>query len=147
MKPKSYIMERSEVADSGCWLWKKHIVPSGYGAAWDDGKRVRAHRLSYEVFIGPIPDGAIIMHKCDVRHCVNPSHLRVGTQAQNIKDRDQKGRGVFPAGERHGNSKLKKGDVIAIRDSKESQTDVARRYGVSQSLVSRIKNEHLWRAL
>ena len=74
--------------DSGCWLWQGHIQKYGYGHfGWKhaDGRwgPRRAHRVAYELFVGPIPDGLTIDHLCGVRHCVNPAHLRAVTQRVN----------------------------------------------------------------
>ena len=76
---------------SGCWLW---TGPSsdGYGDFRIGGKRILAHRLSYELHIGPIPDGMFVCHKCDVRCCINPAHLFAGTSGDNALDMYAKGR-------------------------------------------------------
>jgi len=79
----------------GCWEWKRG-KSSGYGRVRVGGKRgqvYRAHRLAYELVNGPIPDGAVVMHACDNPPCINPAHLIVGTQGENIADRDLKGHG------------------------------------------------------
>lgn len=74
-----------------CWLWTKSLQASGYGNAWD-GAVTTAHRLSYRIHHGDIPKGLDVMHSCDVRHCVNPDHLSVGTRSQNMRDAKAKGR-------------------------------------------------------
>ena len=70
---------------SGCWLW---LGPTnrGYGSLWYSWIKSLAHRVSWELFRGPIPDGLYVLHKCDIKCCVNPDHLYVGTQADNIQD-------------------------------------------------------------
>ncbi|MCY0962603.1 HNH endonuclease signature motif containing protein [Streptomyces sp. H27-H5] len=80
-----------------CWLWKAHKSPTGYGRfklPGTEGAVVQAHRWSYEHHHGPVPDGNVVMHTCDVRNCVNPTHLRTGTQGDNLKDMRDKGRHV-----------------------------------------------------
>jgi len=76
---------------SDCWHWEGWTV-QGYGKLQRNGKTVSAHRLMYETFVGPIMEGLCIMHTCDNRSCVNPTHLRVGTWADNNRDRAAKGR-------------------------------------------------------
>ena len=74
-------LDRVEIT-SGCWLWKGYCLPRGYGMLG----RVRAHRLSYELFVGPIPQGSLVCHHCDNPPCVNPEHLFLGDQSANILD-------------------------------------------------------------
>lgn len=84
--------------NGGCWIWDGYISQNGYGQARQGQKMLQAHRLSYSLFkeeIGPCLDfksGKVVMHTCDVRCCVNPDHLVLGTQRENIADRHKKGR-------------------------------------------------------
>lgn len=82
--------------NSGCWLWtgtlKKPVRGLGYGHFRVSGKTKVAHRVSWEIFRGPIPDGLCVCHKCDVSICVNPDHLFLGTRLDNIEDMVAKGR-------------------------------------------------------
>lgn len=78
-------MERVEKASTGCWLWTGHINQDGYGRICRGGESKSAHRTSYEVFRGPIPDGLVLDHLCRVRHCVNPDHLEPVSIAENIR--------------------------------------------------------------
>lgn len=85
---------------SGCWLWEGAVQANGYGVA---GRKL-AHRQSWEDHHGPIPEGMSVLHKCDVRSCINPDHMFLGTQQDNLADMRRKGRGVVPqspAGEAH----------------------------------------------
>lgn len=79
---------------NGCWLFAgAKWCPAGHiYMAREDGSRVSAHRFSYELHVGPIPEGMVVMHTCDVPRCVNPAHLRIGTQRDNVLDAVQKGR-------------------------------------------------------
>lgn len=136
---------------SGCWLWMGYLTGRGYGhlGRRRHGKKLdyKAHRYSFEMHNGPIPDGLCVLHKCDVRNCVNPEHLFLGTQADNMKDRDLKGRGRAPRGEKHGIAKLSDADVISIRlflNLGAKQQTIAEAYGVSRKTVSDIKCGRTW---
>ena len=73
--------------DRGCWEWNgARLASGGYGSFRAHGRSVRAHRFAYELFVGPIPDGAMVRHKCDNPPCVNPEHLEIGTHQQNMWD-------------------------------------------------------------
>src|ERR1041385_7445465 len=85
--------------NSGCWLWIGLTHEHGYGEFRESGKRVRAHVWAYKNFVGPIPENLCVLHKCDVRCCVNPEHLYVGTKWQNTQDAIARNR--FPRGEAH----------------------------------------------
>lgn len=86
------IKTRLRVADSGCWLYTGYIMPLGYVQVSYHSQRTWAHHLSYRANKGPIPEGMRILHSCDVRHCLNPAHLRIGTQQENIRECVAKGR-------------------------------------------------------
>ncbi len=82
------------VNENGCMLWTGANNVNGYGRiGYGDGRTVAAHRVAYELANGPIPDDLQVLHKCDVRSCVNPAHLFLGTQADNMQDMSRKGRG------------------------------------------------------
>lgn len=127
--------------NSGCWLWTGSLLSNGYGSF---GRRGRAHRASYEAHVGPIPDGLFVLHKCDVRCCVNPNHLWVGTNTDNARDRSRKGRGskghtraIRSFGEVNAFAKLANEQANDIRNSKEPSGALAAKYNVSR--------EHVWR--
>lgn len=106
MTPKQLArFEAKYVVDpnSGCWLWDAGLnAPDGYGQMRSLGGRSLAHRASYEHFVGPIPDGLYVCHRCDVKACVNPAHLFVGTQLDNVRDAIAKGIKVgAPLGKPH----------------------------------------------
>ena len=131
--------------NSGCWLWAA-ATRGGYGAININGKLQSAHRASWELENGPIPEGMHVCHSCDVKSCVNPAHLFLGTQADNMRDRDEKGRGAI--GEKIGTSKLTEDDVNKIREEFDygqfTQQEVGDYYGVSQRAISDILNYNTW---
>ena len=115
--------------------------------AFDGGKRrEQAHRVSYRIHKGHIPDGMKVLHKCDIPCCVNPEHLFLGTQAENIRDMDAKGRrkSAPMPGSKNGNSKLTDDVAKAIYDDPRPQRQVAEAFGVSQRLVWNIKHRKTW---
>ena len=81
-----------------CWLWEAYKNHDGYGRFWLNGRSVTASRFSYALAHGQIPDGLAVCHRCDTPACVNPNHLFLGTQSENIRDAFQKGRKVIPKG-------------------------------------------------
>lgn len=83
----------SEPDRNGCVLWTGAVNNVGYGKITIGGRSIGAHRASYEVAKGSIPDGMHVMHLCDVPRCINPSHLSLGTSSENALDRERKGRG------------------------------------------------------
>lgn len=88
------VMARVEQdVDTGCWLFTGSLNAGGYGRIRDGEEMTVAHRVTYRAFRGPIPDGLWVLHSCDRPNCVNPAHLWLGTAADNIADREAKGRG------------------------------------------------------
>jgi len=132
------------VPESGCWLWTGGLLWNGYGAFKHQGHPRRAHRVSWELANGPIPEGMQVLHTCDVRSCVNPDHLFLGSQLANMHDMIRKGRKVASPGERNGMAKLTAAQAAEIRADTRVQRAIAQDYGVSQSLVSLIKLGVTW---
>jgi hypothetical protein len=132
----------------GCWLWTGCVGSHGYGEIWsaETAGRLTTHRVSWELHHGPIPEGMSVLHRCDVRACVNPAHLFLGTDTDNMADKTAKRRHRF--GERHHGATLTEADVRAIRDRWQrggvTQRDLADAFGVDPSQVSRILSGDAW---
>ena len=75
-----------------CWLWTGQLDKDGYGMVMINYRSWKASRAAWHLLVGPIPEGMLVLHKCDVRACCNPDHLWLGTQSDNIRDMDSKGR-------------------------------------------------------
>jgi hypothetical protein len=132
----------AKVDKSGeCWVWTGSRTPKGYGSAFDGKRLRRAHRLIWEWENGPIPDGMVVCHRCDNPPCVRPSHLFLGTAADNTADMLAKGRHVAPTGLANGRAKLSAEQIAEIRarrDAGEQLRPIADDYGVSASYLSRV---------
>lgn len=131
---------------TGCWLWRGTVNQNGYGQISIERRSVLAHRLMWERIHGAIPVGMQVCHRCDVRNCVNPAHLFLGTAADNQHDKKQKGRAA--RGERNGGGgKLTAQKVQAIRrrcDEGESKAAVAEAFGVTATMVGHIVRRTAW---
>jgi hypothetical protein len=129
---------------SECIIWKGAMRWNGYGRVDDfsTGKRrqISAHRAAWEKVHGPIPAGLCVCHKCDVRACVNPDHLFLGTKADNNHDMKQKGRYRILHGAAHPNHKLTENDARIIRQSRESERALSKQFGISKSGIHRVRN-------
>ena len=101
-----------------------------------------AHRMAWESVNGPIPTGLFVCHKCDVRACVNVDHLFLGTNADNVADRDKKGR--QQRGERHANARLTSEIVRAVREARGLHREIAERFSIPTSHVTNIRNRKSW---
>jgi len=125
---------------TGCIEFTGTKHPFGYGAMKVDGVPTGAHRVAWALAFGPIPEGKHVCHRCDNPPCVTPEHLFLGTNADNIRDKVAKGRQRGPGrGEQHHNAKISDADAEAIRASTKLQKELAVEYGISQSMVSRIR--------
>ena len=112
--PKEKFFKKVNKTES-CWLWTGSINGGGYGTFKYLDTIQNAHRAGWRIIKGEIPKGLLVLHKCDVRNCVNPDHLFLGTYLENIEDMMNKGRGNFVRGKNHGLSKLNEKEVIEIR--------------------------------
>lgn len=132
---------------SGCWLWRGMVIASGYGMVRFERKMYMAHRLAWKFFRGEIAPGLVICHKCDVRACVNPDHLFVGTMMDNIRDMKEKGRS--PHGDKHSRSKLTAEKVSRIKailaEDRMCMSEIAREFGVAHATISCIARGTTWR--
>ena len=86
------LRQRMKTDDHGCWIWIGCITWNGYGVISVNNRQIMTHRASWLCHVGPIPDGLFVLHKCDVRNCVNPDHLFIGTKRDNALDMVAKGR-------------------------------------------------------
>jgi len=128
-----------------CWVWKGARTTLGYGCFSWRGKQQLAHRVSWIIHNGVIPQGMCVLHRCDNPPCVNPGHLFIGTKKDNTHDCMSKNR--FAVGERKPESKLTEAEVLAIRASAERGRRLAERYGVSPSTVCEIRKGRKWKHL
>lgn len=137
---------------------------NGYGKFQFRDRTQAAHRVSWLILKGEIPDGMMVLHECDNRRCVNPTHLRLGTQQDNVNDmvrRDRHSAGdrhyarrspeLVVRGEAHGNSKLTEDSVREIRRTfvigESSYTQYAKQYGVTKSTISNVVSGKIWRSV
>jgi hypothetical protein len=124
--------------NTGCWLWLGSVGRTRYGAMSVNGRRTLAHRVSFELHHGPIPGGFCVCHRCDIPICVNPAHLFLGTQADNMRDMAAKNRKAI--GERNGHAKLSDDDVRLVLSLAgiEMHRTIAARFGVERSTITGI---------
>lgn len=160
---RALLYERSaQVPEAGCWIWMRSVDPNGYAEIGYKGKLARGHRLSYSLFVGEIPTGLHVLHRCDTRCCVNPHHLDVGTNMDNILDKMRKGRGWVPSGDDHymrrfqppmigekcPAAKLTTADVLRIRELGAQgikKPVIAERFGVTRQAVHLIIKRINWK--
>lgn len=128
----------------GCWIWRGARAKNGYGVFTAEGRQQKAHRLAYKLWRGPIPVGLLVCHACDVRACVKPSHLFVGSQRDNVRDMRSKGRDRPPRGEINAQSKLRDRDVHRILEDAAPAHRVARALGVSLTTVNEVRRGRRW---
>ncbi|MDR1893021.1 MAG: HNH endonuclease [Oscillospiraceae bacterium] len=144
-KPIAY-----EVDEKGCWICTSHTADTcGYPKIFNSGKRIHVSRYIYEQKNGSIPANMVVRHKCDNRMCINPDHLEIGSQYENVHDMITRGRQRFSqVGERNPKAKLSENDVAKIQKllaSGERQVDIARKYGVTRYCVYSIARCRIWK--
>jgi len=148
-----FMAKRIAGAPSECWNWTDAPHTTGYGALAVQvnlkTQLVYAHRLSYFLKYGPIPVGAdgktlLVCHTCDNRLCVNPAHLFIGTDGDNMRDKTSKGRNFNPIGELSPTAKLSAEQVLTIRNDRRTARTIASDYGVSVVTVNEIRSNKTW---
>lgn len=134
------------IDENGCHIWGGVVSTNGYGVVSIKSLRFHAHRAAMVAECGPIAPGMVVCHKCDVRNCVNPEHLFVGTQSDNMKDASRKGRitafrhpGSMVRGEAHKMARLTDAAAEDIRTSSLEPRFLMAKYSVAYSTVYRVK--------
>lgn len=155
-RPKSIIADRFEARIarcpmSGCWIWTGTINKDGYGQFAIDGRTLLSHRVAWEFFVGPLPSDLFVLHSCDVRSCVNPSHLFIGTHLDNMADMTKKGRRIgVKSGEKHPLCKISSEivrEIFRLRASGLSVKDIAARFEITSHHTSDILHRRYWSTL
>jgi len=136
---EKYIMDEN----TGCWNWIARKNPKGYGQ-FHLGKTIyQAHRASWVLYKGEIPEGLWVLHICDNPSCVNPNHLFLGTNDDNMKDMARKGRST--RGERSHTCKINEDIVKEIRNSKETAKQLSKKFGLSVYGIYQVKYRKTWK--
>lgn len=141
---KERMAAKTIAGPNGCLLWVGVSNTRGYGEVRHQLKKYETHRLAWELANGPIPPGLFVCHRCDVRLCINPDHLFLGTHAENMADMKAKGRAFRPLGEGNGKAKLNRARVDHIRMSGLGAVALARIHGVSESLIYKLRRGEGW---
>ena len=131
-----------------CWNWIGALTHNGYGSMVIGGKDLRAHRISFAIHIGPVPEGVCVLHRCDNRRCCNPDHLFLGDWADNMRDMIAKGRSNHPSGEDHQCAKITAKDAVRIREllhEGKSASEVGTMFGLSKSQIGHIGRGLKWK--
>ena len=134
--------------DDECWPWIAGKTPKGYGRATGGGFELPAHRLSYLLYVGPIPKGegyhgTCVLHKCDNPPCINPKHLFLGSAHDNMKDMVAKKRHMH--GSKNKLHKLTEEVARSIREDTRPRIVVAREHGIARNTVARIQRGMAWK--
>lgn len=135
----------------GCLVWTGARTPAGYGRVCFEGQMELAHRVAWRLARGPFDPRLDLLHSCDNPPCVDPDHLRLGTDAENVDDRRERGRSARMPGASNGRAKLTAADVLEIRDAYTSggtsYRKLAARYGVVPRAIRLIVTGQTWRAM
>lgn len=146
--PIERILTRVEPQLDGCWLYiGGYSGAGGHVRLSVNRRKEQVHRVAFEALVGPIPEGLVVRHTCDVPRCVNPDHLLPGTIADNVRDCVERGRKAVLRGSANARSKLTEDEVREIRrlaTGGVKQRDIAARFGVNQRLVWGIAHGDRW---
>jgi hypothetical protein len=142
---KECFLAKVITSEEGCWLWAGPHNYYGYGLFCFNYKVIRAHRVAYEIFKGPIPDDLLVCHTCDNPGCINPEHLFAGTKQDNNTDAVRKLRHAY--GERNGHVKITAKQATEIYYSPLPSRLLAKKYGVPRGSVTDIKARRRWKHL
>ena len=127
---------------SGCWLWIAGFLHNDYGSFFYEGRNQKASRVAWKIYRGPIPEGLCVLHKCDIRSCVNPDHLWLGTVADNNADTRRKGRAVFMPGDYRGHVKVTDKQIDRLRYLRATTDitleDLGKQFGLTKGYVGQI---------
>lgn len=131
-----------------CWNWKAYKLSFGYGrVGWRGGVQL-AHRVSYALAFGDIPEGQCVLHRCDNPSCCNPAHFRLGTKADNNHDKDNKGRGRAVKGSAHGQAKFTEADALLVKRTRArtgfGYRKIARLTSLPEPFVGRVLYLKKW---
>lgn len=138
-------LSRYKISETGCWEWQGAKLWNGYGRLAPLNGEYLAHRASYAVAKGEIPEGLKVLHKCDNRQCINPDHLFLGSSSDNLNDCYAKGRRSSHRGEANPFAKLTQARADAIRADSRTQAEIAADFQVSRQTVGAIKSGKAWR--
>lgn len=156
MKPRGWrretdrdaqLFDRTVVTDGGCWEWQGYRSRKGYGEIKVDGRMEKAHRQAFLLRRGPIPQGMHVLHRCDNPPCVNPDHLFLGTNDDNVADRTAKGRSARNVGAAASTAKLTEDDVRQIRRMATlgmTNLEIAEAFPVNDRSISNIIRNKTW---
>lgn len=147
MELKEKLKAYSKVSPSGCWEWQRSRAGKGYGQiSVGNQKQDYAHRVSYSLYHGPIPEGYVVRHKCDNPCCCNPDHLEVGSQKDNMQDCKERGRMSYPpvkTGKENNKTKLSDADLHIIRTSDLPLNQLAEMFNVTTQAIRWRKKQWL----
>jgi len=136
---------------SGCWVWMGYAKPPwGYGVTALNNASIFAHRLAWILFVGEIPEGLLVCHHCDVPCCVNPKHLFLGTNDDNMKDMARKGRSRRPTGEINPRCRLTESqalEILRLSATGETIASLSRMFGVNSGTIHHLVKRKNWKHL
>ena len=150
-RPRISISEKiankvAKIPETGCWIWLGSITKHGYGKMTLGAKtHINAHRASYELKHGPIPEGMLALHHCDIKCCVNPDHIFLGTQQANMNDKVCKNRQAN--GIKHGMSKLTEEQAKEAKFGNVKPVELAKKFNCSATTIRQIRSGLYWKHL